>query len=95
MHRGTSHLVLAVRFAVVGGADGEDDDHDEQRSTGGQDGYQGLVICWFLLDQKREEMSPGAETLERSHAQTILTLVVSSKYWFARLVFTAGHIRRY
>lgn len=33
---------------VVRGADGEDDDHDQQSSTGSQDGYQGLVICWLL-----------------------------------------------
>lgn len=44
-----SDLVLVAGFAVVGGTDGEDDDHDEQSSTGGQDGDQGSVVCCFLL----------------------------------------------
>lgn len=43
-----THLVLIVGLAVVGGAHGQDDDHDQQSSAGGQDGDQGFVICWFL-----------------------------------------------
>lgn len=48
-------LGLVVWFAVVGGADGKDDDHDEQSSTGGQNGYQGFTICWFLQGGKTQE----------------------------------------
>lgn len=51
----STYLVLVVRLAVVGGADGEDDDHDEQSSAGGQDGDQGFVICRFLRVEKTQE----------------------------------------
>lgn len=43
-----SDLVLAIRFPVVGGAHGQDDDHDEQSPAGGQDGYQGFIVCGLL-----------------------------------------------
>lgn len=41
-------LVLAVRFSVVRGTHSQDDDHDEQSSAGGQDGYQGSTIGGLL-----------------------------------------------
>lgn len=44
-----TNLVLAVGLPVLRGTHGQDDDHDEQGSTGGQDGYQGFIICGLLL----------------------------------------------
>ena len=44
----STYLVLIVRLAVVGGTNSEDDDHDQQSSARGQDGYQGFVIRRFL-----------------------------------------------
>lgn len=45
-------LVLAIRFPVVGGAHGQDDDHDEQSPAGGQDGYQGFIVRGLLWKQE-------------------------------------------
>lgn len=52
--RRSTHLVLAVWLAVMRGANGEDDDHDQQSATGCQDGYQGFTVCWFLGLKKTE-----------------------------------------
>lgn len=52
--RVSTYLVLVVWLAVVGSAHSEDDDHDQQSSTGGQDSNQGFVICWRLQAGKKD-----------------------------------------
>lgn len=49
-------LGLAVGLAVVRGARGQDDDHDQQSPAGGQDGDQRRVVRGLLTGNTRRRL---------------------------------------